>query len=126
MDQPKVVSALAGGVADAGEFFAPVGHFRGDGVADVARFLETLGVDSGELRRIGETPMQPLAPTGHDRATFGAGLVADGDDVVVALARAQDVPHRFRRMARMSMPSSAMASITMGLSLPGSSPALSA
>src|SRR5215831_18044051 len=64
------------------DFGAPLFDFSFDHVADVAGAGELLVVAALQGRRVGEAPVQAGSAAWENRAAFGAGFVADSDDVV--------------------------------------------
>ena len=60
---------------------APLFDFGFDGIADFASAGEVFVVAILKGGGVGEAPMQAGGDTGKDGATFGAGFIANGDDV---------------------------------------------
>src|SRR5579872_1486968 len=71
-----------------------------NGVANGPHLLQNLLRRSRESRGIGEAPVLALSVAGNDRATFGTGLVADGDDIIVPAFHDAEIVDAFGRILR--------------------------
>ena len=79
-------------------FFTPFLDLLFDGVADFAGLGEFFCGRSGETGRVGEAPVQTRGDAGENRALFGAGFIADGDDVGEGLAGFYEIPDGLGRV----------------------------
>jgi hypothetical protein len=72
---------------------APIFDFGFDAVANFADACELCLSGALKGRWVWETPMKARSDAGEDGATFGAGLVANGDDVGESVAGFVHVEH---------------------------------
>src|SRR6266571_4600648 len=63
------------------DFGAPFFNSRLNGVADLAGAGELLLMCAWECGGVGKSPMQAGGDAGKDGAAFGAGFIANGDDI---------------------------------------------
>ena len=68
-------------MGSATDLSAPLLDFAHDGITHDASFVENIFPASPEARWVGKAPVQPLYNGGKNRATFGARLVANRDDM---------------------------------------------
>ena len=73
--------------------FTPSLDFGPDRITNFAGFGEARFVCALKAGRVGKTPVQSLHAAGENRTPFRAGFVANGDDVVEAFSRGDNIRH---------------------------------